>query len=407
MVNVADNKEERIIEGYGSVEIIDNQGDYVPMDVIYSMMPTYIERGGILMDAHTNRHVGTITNWEPAEIDGIKSIFIKAKVFDDYSIDDMVWDAIKKKHYTGFSFGGRGIKKDVKCTKDRCYNDVSKMELWEWSVVPKPANKPSVITNFNEMAKGGHIVEVLIPHIVDGEIQYTQTTINDNSILATSAEFKKSGDDIIEVEKSNSSSNVEDLNKSESDDNNAECEKEESEMADTNEKEEIMKEGESPAVPPAEAKDDPLNAIMQKLDEMDQRIANLEGGDSEKAELDEKPDEEEKPPIEEETEKAESVKTVTTPEPQAQQEDKELGNDNMKKEELVAAVQGVIQDEFKKMGFVHTGTPKPDVDTKSPTDQIPTFGDMMKGDSGKIDIHAALGGKSFKELDMMTGRLSE
>lgn len=175
------DEKSRIVKGYGTVEIIDNQGDFVHLDAIKSIMDIYMKRGGILMDTHSNRHIGKILDWEPAEKDGHPSIFLTTQLFEDYTIDDMVWDAVKKGHYTGFSFGGRGLNKDVKCNGSGCYNDIDKVEVWEWSLVPKPANRLSTIDNFNELAKGGNIMDhVLVPEVLEsGEVVYASVGIQE------------------------------------------------------------------------------------------------------------------------------------------------------------------------------------------------------------------------------------
>lgn len=397
----------RLVEGYGTVEIIDNQGDYVPTELIYNLMPTYMKRGGILVDAHTNRHIGRIISWERRQKDEKDSIYLWAEIFDDFTIDDMVWDAIKKKHYTGFSFGGRGIDKKLKCNTDKCYQHVQEMEMWEWSVVPKPANKESVISKFNDMAKGcGNIRQVFIPHITgEGSVEYSVISIGNDGIVIPD-ELQKQ-----ENEQSSTQSGETDEKLTKSDEISKCSDKEESTMPEegkTDKTEEMSKEGEAPAIPPAEEDSNPLNQVMAKLEEIEQRLTTLESpGEeekAEKAELDEPPKKLPKD-VGDEEEKAESVKTVTTPEPPAQQEDKELGNETMTKQMIEAmgtAIGAAVSNEFKKMGFSETATPRPAIDTSPPAaEKQPTFGDMMKGDDNKINIHAALADKTFTEIDDM------
>ena len=167
---------DRIVEGYGTVEIVDNQGDFVPVSKIAEIMPTYMKRGGVLMDTHTNRHVGTILDWKLIDDDGKPAMWLKTQIFNDFSIDNMIWDAIKEGHYTGFSFGGRSLDKEIVCDGAMCHNRINDLEMWEWSIVPKPANKLSTIKHFSGdgVAKGGNILaKGLIPELSsEGDIVY-------------------------------------------------------------------------------------------------------------------------------------------------------------------------------------------------------------------------------------------
>jgi hypothetical protein len=142
-------------------------------------MDTYMNRGGVLVDTHTNRHVGKILHWEPKEKDGKNAVWLQAQIFDDYSIDDMIWDAIKEGHYTGFSFGGRGLDKHVVCNAEQgCFNHIDDMEIWEWSIVPKPANKESTIDEFNKLAKGDKLTDAMMPVLNSkGNIEYMEVEL--------------------------------------------------------------------------------------------------------------------------------------------------------------------------------------------------------------------------------------
>jgi hypothetical protein len=187
------NETDRIVEGYGNVSTIDNQGDFVSVTRMSELMPIYMKRGGILMDSHTNRHIGNILHWELRDKDGKDAIYLWAKIFNDYSIDNMVWKAIGNKHYTGFSFGGRSIDKDIKCDEGICFNNIKDLEVWEWSIVPKPANKESTFTKFNEIAKGDRMSTALVPRMENGDIVYdtAEMPMNDGMLNKADTEMEK------------------------------------------------------------------------------------------------------------------------------------------------------------------------------------------------------------------------
>ena len=464
------NEADRIVEGFGNVSIIDNQGDFVPITRMSELMPTYMRRGGILMDSHTNRHVGNIIHWELRDKDGKDAIYLWAKIFNDYSIDDMVWKAIGNKHYTGFSFGGRSVDKDVKCTDGVCFNNIKDLEVWEWSIVPKPANKESIFTKFNEIAKGDKMSTVLVPRIEDGSVIYDQVEMAvDNGMMYKSDEIEKAGSqsrgpkrtsakeynemDVKDVaggyrdskhekplrgtdnkyrmtdtdedmsqafgsrhgswdrraagiaskdrNKQKVVDKAERIGKRSGDmmDSDREAEKmddyqspevqEEKKMDDT---QEVAKE-DSPMTAPAEDAGNPMNKILSILESIDGRLTALEGGNEEKAELEDMPPE---------AEKAETAKKVTVPEPPAQQEAKTLQKGDSISPEMLTDIAG----ELKKMGYEQASTPKPSVDGNFPLSDVQTVGDILqKSDTGAVDIHSQLGEKSFKDIDLMFGGL--
>ncbi|MCK5641858.1 MAG: HK97 family phage prohead protease, partial [Gammaproteobacteria bacterium] len=312
------NEADRIVEGFGNVSIIDNQGDFVSTTRISELMPTYMRRGGILMDSHTNRHIGNIIHWELREKDGKDAVYLWAKIFNDYSIDDMVWKAIGNKHYTGFSFGGRSVDKDVKCTDGVCFNNIKDLEIWEWSIVPKPANKESIFTKFNEIAKGDKMNTVLVPRVEDGSVIYDQVEmVVDNGMMYksdTSTEAEKMDDyqspevqeeekmdEINEMEKAGGPGSrgpssremgyrrkdYEPTERTKDVRAKKETSGEEEKMDGT---QEVAKE-DSPMTAPAEDAGNPMNKILSILESIDGRLTALEGGNEEKAELEDMPPE--------------------------------------------------------------------------------------------------------------------
>jgi len=129
---------ERIFEGWGSVEVIDRQGDLLPIDAMKEIMPIIMKRGGPLIDSHSNRVIGKLLDYQ---------------IFKDYSIDDKVWNSIKTGEYKGFSLGGKARNVETVIKDGKSFHRVNKPEVWEWSVVGEPANQESFIENINYIAK--------------------------------------------------------------------------------------------------------------------------------------------------------------------------------------------------------------------------------------------------------------
>ncbi len=150
----------REFEGWASVSIIDKQGDFIGAGEVAKMMPIYVKRGAPVMDTHSNRPVGQITKWElKKKPDGADGIYVWGNVFKDYSTDDFVWDGIKNGRYTGLSLGGRNLISNMKCDTHRCFNNIEKLEVWEFSLVPSPANKAATLTSFNKLAKNDEFAD--------------------------------------------------------------------------------------------------------------------------------------------------------------------------------------------------------------------------------------------------------
>ena len=53
---------QRIVKGWGTVEIVDKEGDFLPMSEFKQIMPIIMKRGGNVSDRHSNRVIGKILN---------------------------------------------------------------------------------------------------------------------------------------------------------------------------------------------------------------------------------------------------------------------------------------------------------------------------------------------------------
>jgi hypothetical protein len=122
----------RIVEGYASMPNLDDQGDIVPLSVIDSALPSYMEWAN-LREMHGKNAAGKVLSaWVK---DG--GVYIKARVDDDAA-----WNKVKAGVYQGFSIGG-----DI---TDIEHKDgariIQGMRLNEISLVDRPANRRAKIT---------------------------------------------------------------------------------------------------------------------------------------------------------------------------------------------------------------------------------------------------------------------
>lgn len=153
------DENKRIIAGWASVMIRDLQNDIVPVSELEKAMYNFMDRGGHIIFSHQNKPVGKVLRWEIKEHTekGKLGLWIVAKIFNDYPIDDKVWEMIKSGVLKGFSIGGAGkpkkkLIKENGTTKE--INVIEDVQLMEISIVEEPANPFAKIEYVNYFAKG-------------------------------------------------------------------------------------------------------------------------------------------------------------------------------------------------------------------------------------------------------------
>ncbi len=137
-----ENSDDRLVGGWATVEIKDNQGDVVPISLIKKAMLKYMGEYPTIILQHMNKPVGKAVYWtikKHAET-GKNGVYIVAKIYKDKKISDFAWDNIKKKLIRGFSIGGigKGIEKRWNGEDARV---LTEFDIDEISVVDAPANK--------------------------------------------------------------------------------------------------------------------------------------------------------------------------------------------------------------------------------------------------------------------------
>jgi hypothetical protein len=153
------DEDERLVKGWASVEVVDLQGDIVPISELKRAMYRFMDRGGLIMYAHSNKPVGKVLQWEVEKYPGtdVYGIRIVAKIFKDYPIDDAVWKAIKNGELKGFSIGAQA-KEEKRLIKDangqtREVGVLHDLNLMEISIVKEPANPLALVEEVNYFAK--------------------------------------------------------------------------------------------------------------------------------------------------------------------------------------------------------------------------------------------------------------
>jgi len=152
------DENDRIAQGWLTVETGDSQDEIIPLDELKKVMNTFMSRGGVVTDNHTNRVIGKVLNWKTAtnEEANKEGILVDYQIYDKYSIDDDVWNEIKSGVRTGLSFGGRATGKPKLIKEgDKIVRKLSGIEAYEVASVPNPSNPYAKNTYVNFLAKSG------------------------------------------------------------------------------------------------------------------------------------------------------------------------------------------------------------------------------------------------------------
>ena len=168
---IIENETDRVFTAYATVEIVDRQNQFVPLEAFKKAFYKYLIRGATLHisdnNAHSPKVVGRILNGEEETFEGYKAFKITCTIYphDDQIPDyDDAWNGIKSGKFKGVSIGG-GLLKDVTLTmKDGVECEViNNVPLMEICVVERPANPLSLISGMSlaksDLSKPGNVDE--------------------------------------------------------------------------------------------------------------------------------------------------------------------------------------------------------------------------------------------------------
>ena len=167
------DKENRIVEAWGSVEVVDKEGQLVPIQELVNIMPKLMDRDAPIFYRHMRKggtHVGKIISWRediwrakdnptiakmwdlPPDFErpGIKITF---RIFNHYPIDDECWEGILSGALPAVSFGGKTNNLITAMSRDgtgRIAGIATDLNGYEWAVIPKPMNPFAYITRIGD-----------------------------------------------------------------------------------------------------------------------------------------------------------------------------------------------------------------------------------------------------------------
>jgi len=154
----------RVFTGYGSVEVVDKDGDLIPVEAIRDSMAKYFDIGGPITDMHSNRKVGEMLGYKVTEKAGKPAIYFKGFIHDSFDYQNDVWKAMHNGTYEGLSIGAAKTEKEQVIFKDgQVFKVQPGVDVFEVAVVTKPANPGATLTavamakSYNFFAKAENI----------------------------------------------------------------------------------------------------------------------------------------------------------------------------------------------------------------------------------------------------------
>lgn len=152
------NDKDRVFNAWITVETVDKDNTLIPVDQVMKTLVPFMKRGGFVSLLHSNKIVGKLLNYEKAihpekQVPAIRGTF---QVFDDYKIDNSIWDTLKSGNATGVSIGGGTTGYIEQEIDGRTVKVPQDFELYEISIVPNittPINPYATIEGVNFFAK--------------------------------------------------------------------------------------------------------------------------------------------------------------------------------------------------------------------------------------------------------------
>ena len=144
--------DERFFVGLLTVEMKDKQGEVTIVDELY--------RGAPISDTHSNRIIGKGINFARTSVRNdenelLPAIKITGKIYNDYELDNLIWQKIKNGEYKGLSFGGatRTNRTPMRMKDGSMAYALKELEHYEVAVCKDPAVPMAIITDVNGIAK--------------------------------------------------------------------------------------------------------------------------------------------------------------------------------------------------------------------------------------------------------------
>jgi len=139
-------KEERSFRGILSGEVIDKEGDRIPIDEFAKLFEIMLRRRTPINIKHTPITVGYLSRIEKTTYNRIPAVLVEGVIHKDFPKDHFAWNNILNGRYFGLSFTGDWGTTQMKETEDgRVYAERSLAGIYEITITDRPANQVSTI----------------------------------------------------------------------------------------------------------------------------------------------------------------------------------------------------------------------------------------------------------------------
>ncbi len=152
---VVERAKERLYASFATVDVRDKDGQKIGLDDFKKYGNAYMERGGPIMDSHSNHQVGRCLAWKimdsPAGKPGVLQL---NKIYSHYPLDDKVWKEIQTGERSGSSVGGLTMMESNYVFEEGLVTE--KLEDFNWfetSSVDTPANQLALDQAVSAVAK--------------------------------------------------------------------------------------------------------------------------------------------------------------------------------------------------------------------------------------------------------------
>ena len=145
---ISKEQEKRIVKGILSGEVIDKDGDLIPIEEFAKFFKTLIRRQTPILLKHQPIHVGNLISLEKTTYEGIPAVLVEYQILNDFSKDHETWEGIVSGKYFGMSFTGEIEQTIVKCDANKCHKERKLSAIYEITVTDRPANQISSVVDY-------------------------------------------------------------------------------------------------------------------------------------------------------------------------------------------------------------------------------------------------------------------
>lgn len=224
------------------MEIRDKDGELIPVDVVLPNFETFIKRGGMLNLNHENWTIGKVLSGEKRmkEDVGEYGIYGTCQVFDDFPIDDQVWDWIKNGELDAVSLAGQF---EIDKNGNASWGAPMEVSVTGPAVDSSPVNEESTIeavsrAKSEDNEKGGYVKKSEIDEKLnkksDSEIDEKIKKKSDADSDADALKMKDDAEEEAEAKKTKSDAEMESEAKAKKPDSDSDAWKQKAEESFTN-----------------------------------------------------------------------------------------------------------------------------------------------------------------------------